>query len=120
MDVRVTAKSRRDSEPGKTNLPFISELLRGGGAMEHSLVNTVELPLKQDEQQGATGGSEMAADSRQESYLKIGMLYKKTLSRKEGAKPGPTRHRQFRLTEVALEYFHLFSTVRKIKVLTKT
>ena len=111
MDVRVTTKARRDSEIGGTNLPFISELLRSGGNMplEHPSVKTVDFPLKPDDQGG----------SRHESYLKIGTLYKTTLSRREGARPGPTRQRQFRLTEVALEYFHHFSHVCKTKVLER-
>lgn len=46
--------------------------------------------------------------------IKTGQLFKTTVGRKEGSKQGPTRHRHFRLTDIALEYLHLFSHVSHI------
>ena len=46
-----------------------------------------------------------------EGTIKTGLLSKTTIGRREGSRPGPTRHRHFRLTEVDLEYLHQFSHV---------
>ena len=46
-----------------------------------------------------------------EGAIKTGLLSKTSVGRREGSRPGPTRQRHFRLTEVALEYLHQFSHV---------
>ena len=46
-----------------------------------------------------------------EGAIKTGLLSKTSVARREGSRPGPTRHRHFRLTEIALEYLHQFSHV---------
>lgn len=46
-----------------------------------------------------------------EGAIKTGLLSKTSIGRREGSKPGPTRQRHFRLTDVALEYLHQFSHV---------
>ena len=50
-------------------------------------------------------------DNNMEGAIKMGLLSKTSVGRREGSRPGPTRHRHFRLTEVALEYLHQFSHV---------
>lgn len=99
-------------------LPFITELHRSQGTslrrrqsrdvlvpFPNAQCSSTEFPLQKSM-------SVEDADCKPNSgMLKTGNLSKTTLARREGAKKGPTRHRQFRLTEVALEYFHLFSHV---------
>lgn len=50
-------------------------------------------------------------DEQEVTLLKIGVLFKTSLGREEGSRPGPTRQRRFRLTEGALEYLHHLSQV---------
>lgn len=70
---------------------------------------TVELSSPTSE---AGGVAREESNSKYHSNtLKMGLLSKTTMGRREGSKPGPTRQRHFRLTVAALEYLHLFSHV---------
>lgn len=106
-DARVSPKSY---ESEKAKLPFVSELHRSRDKRRESSTMFAN-PLVSAE--FSSPPSFEPESERTDGSLKSGPLYKTTLSRREGAKPGPTRHRQFRLTEVALEYLHLFSHVRQ-------
>ena len=103
--------------PGR-RLPFLTELHHASKPRRHSKdeiaasttfanpLVTAELSLPTSEADG-----EQSDGKYHSSTLKMGLLSKTTIGRREGSKPGPTRQRHFRLTEVALEYLHLFSHV---------
>ena len=95
----------------RPTLPFVLELklsrkltifrdqsFNRSTSFSNSALAGVEFPSFRDEQEVGT-------------VLKSGVLFKTSLGREEDSRPGPTRQRQFRLTEGALEYLHPFSHV---------
>ena len=117
-------ESSRDSTdmqgacPPRHRLPFLTELHhaskpRRSSKDEITASTTFANPLVTAEISPPTSeaGGEESDGKYQSNTLKMGLLSKTTVGRREGSKPGPTRQRHFRLTEVALEYLHLFSHV---------
>lgn len=93
--------------PSRSKLPFLTELLL---SHQQSVVTptlsfanpalTEDFPLSTRDADG---------DSKRE--IKRGVLFKTTVSRKEGSKVGQTRQRRhFRLTDEALEYENKFNS----------
>ena len=108
----------RGADPPGHRLPFLTELNHGFKPVCHSkdeitTSTTFANPLVTAEHSPPTSeaGGEESDINYHSNTLKMGLLSKTTVGRREGSKPGPTRQRHFRLTEVALEYFHLFSHV---------
>ena len=94
-------------------LPFLKELQFSrerspSGDVSTSFANPlVTLEFPSSSANTATRGKH----DNVEGAIKTGLLSKTTIGRREGSRPGPTRHRNFRLTEVDLEYLHQFSHV---------
>ena len=98
-------------------LPFLTELQRGRKKSHDPFASSTTFtnPLVTEEfpSSSASVGEEIIDTDRMrhDGALKTGVLSKTTIGRREGSRSGPTRHRHFRLTEVALEYLHHFSHV---------
>ena len=88
--------SRERSPSGDVSTSFANPLVTAELPSSSTNTATRDTPGKHDNMEGA---------------IKTGLLSKTTIGRREGSRPGPTRHRNFRLTEVDLEYLHQFSHV---------
>ena len=104
--IATSQQAQTEHRRRRLTLPSIAELNLGrklsifrDQSLNYSAnsVSGAEFPLFRDEQEV--------------TVLKIGVLFKTSLGREEGSRPGLTRQRRFRLTEGALEYLHHFSQV---------
>lgn len=114
---------RTPQQPRKLTLPFLTEIhlsrkrstiMKRNHAPEILKANAtaaVELPPPTTDHDTAGQSSGKGECTKGSGVIKTGTLSKTTLSGKENSRPGQTRHRHFRLTEEALEYFHQFSHV---------
>ena len=99
----------------KIKLPFVNELRLGRKPSDQLQAETLYasdavagLNLHFPGQLAPAAGE----DVTEEEVLKDGVLSKTTITYKgDTTKVGPTRQRNFRLTEGAIEYFHQFSLV---------